>query len=176
MNSMTYNFGFIPGSGTEITTALLKDVTAYCNTRGSVVHTCSLDAKGAFDVIRFHSRVRSTSFLPQLFHIRWTDGQTDIARNIRKVTSYEIKYQKLTKLNKTVNTNNYKLRQFVINEKKHCFFTVFIKLQNNDIITFLKILQDYMKHLLRYLFTKIINKTSIFITFSSVLIDNFMFI
>ena len=45
-----------------------------------------------------------------------------------------------------------------------------MKLQNNDIITLLKILQDYMEHLLRYLFTKIINKTSIFITFSAVLI------
>ena len=50
-----------------------------------------------------------------------------------------------------------------------------MKLQNNDIITFLKILQDYMKHLLRYLFTKILNKTSIFITFSAVLIGNFIF-
>ena len=59
--------------------------------------------------------------------------------------------------------------------KKHCFFTVFMKLQNNDIITFLKILQDYMEHLLRYLFTKIINKTSIFITFSAVLIGYFIF-
>ena len=45
-----------------------------------------------------------------------------------------------------------------------------MKLQNNDNITLLKILQDYMEHLLRYLFTKIINKTSIFITFSAVLI------
>ena len=50
-----------------------------------------------------------------------------------------------------------------------------MKLQNNDTITFLKILQDYMEHLLRYLFTKIINKTSIFITFSAVLIGNFIF-
>ena len=50
-----------------------------------------------------------------------------------------------------------------------------MKLQNNDIITFLKILQDYMKHLLRYLFKKIINKTSIFITFSAVLIGNIIF-
>ena len=33
--------------------------------------------------------------------------------------------------------------------KKYCFFTVFMKLQNNDIVTILKILQDYMKHLLR---------------------------
>ena len=48
-----------------------------------------------------------------------------------------------------------------------------MKLQNYEIITFLKILQDYMEHLLRYLFTKIINKTSIFITFSAVLIGNF---
>ena len=45
-----------------------------------------------------------------------------------------------------------------------------MKLQNYEIITFLKILQDYMEHLLRYLFTKIINKPSIFITFSAVLI------
>ena len=50
-----------------------------------------------------------------------------------------------------------------------------MKLQNNDIITLLKILQDYMEHLLRYLFTKIINKTSIFITFSAVLIGNLFF-
>ena len=50
-----------------------------------------------------------------------------------------------------------------------------MKLQNNDIITFLKILQDYMEHLLRYLFTKIINKTSIFITFSAVSIGNYFF-
>ena len=32
-----------------------------------------------------------------------------------------------------------------------------------------------MKHLLRYLFTKIINKTSIFITFSAVLIGKLIF-
>ena len=50
-----------------------------------------------------------------------------------------------------------------------------MKLQNNDIITFLKILQDYMEHLLRYVFTKITNKTSIFITFSADLIGNFIF-
>ena len=41
-------FGFIPGRGTEIATALLNDVTSYCNTRGSAVYTCSLDAEGAF--------------------------------------------------------------------------------------------------------------------------------
>ena len=50
-----------------------------------------------------------------------------------------------------------------------------MKLQNNDIIAFLKILHDNMEHLLRYLFTKIINKTSIFITFSAVLIGNLIF-
>ena len=50
-----------------------------------------------------------------------------------------------------------------------------MKLQNNDIITFLKISQDYMEHLLRYLYTKVISKTSIFITFSAVLISNFIF-
>ena len=44
-------FGFIPGRGTEIATALLNDVTSYCNTRGSAVYTCSLDAEGAFDAI-----------------------------------------------------------------------------------------------------------------------------
>ena len=50
-----------------------------------------------------------------------------------------------------------------------------MKLQNYDIITFLKILQDYMEHLLRYLFTKIINKTSMFIMFSAVLIGILFF-
>ena len=60
-------------------------------------------------------------------------------------------------------------------KKNIVFSQFFMKLQNNDIITFLKILQDYMEHLLRYLFTKIINKTSIFITFSAVLIGNFIF-
>ena len=50
-----------------------------------------------------------------------------------------------------------------------------MKLQNNDIITFLKILHDYMEHLLRYLFAKIINKTSIFITFSAFLIGKILF-
>ena len=44
-------FGFIPGRGTEIATALLNDVTTYCNTRGSAVYTCTLDAEGAFDAI-----------------------------------------------------------------------------------------------------------------------------
>ena len=42
--------------------------------------------------------------------------------------------------------------------KKTLFLHSFMKLQNNDIITFLTILQDYMEHNLKYLFTKIINK------------------
>ena len=59
--------------------------------------------------------------------------------------------------------------------KKTCFFTVFMKLQNNDIIPFLKILHDYMEHLFRYLFIKKINKISIFITLSAFLIGNYIF-
>ena len=46
-----FQFGFIPGRGTEIATALFNDVTTYCNARGSAVYTCSLDAEGAFDAI-----------------------------------------------------------------------------------------------------------------------------
>ena len=46
-----FQFGFIPGRGTEIANALFNDVTTYCNARGSAVYTCSLDAKGAFDAI-----------------------------------------------------------------------------------------------------------------------------
>ena len=44
-------FGFIPGRGTELATVLIDDVITYCNTRGSAVYTCSLDAEGAFDAI-----------------------------------------------------------------------------------------------------------------------------
>ena len=53
-NSHEYHelqFGFIPGRGIEIATALFNDVTTYCNARGSAVYTCSLDAEGAFDAI-----------------------------------------------------------------------------------------------------------------------------
>ena len=32
-------FGFIPGRGTEIATALFNDVTTYCNALGSAVYT-----------------------------------------------------------------------------------------------------------------------------------------
>ena len=44
-------FGFIKGRGTEMATALLRDVIDYSTTRGSVVHSCSLDAESAFDAI-----------------------------------------------------------------------------------------------------------------------------
>ena len=44
-------FGFVPGRGTEMATALVNDVVSYTNTRGSTVYTCSLDAEGAFDAI-----------------------------------------------------------------------------------------------------------------------------
>ena len=44
-------FGFVPGRGTEMATALVNDVVSYANTRGSTVYTCSLDAEGAFDAI-----------------------------------------------------------------------------------------------------------------------------
>ena len=44
-------FGFIPGRGTEIATALLNDVTTYNNIRGSAGYICSSDAEGAFDAI-----------------------------------------------------------------------------------------------------------------------------
>ena len=50
-----------------------------------------------------------------------------------------------------------------------------MKLQNIDIKTFLKILHDCMENLFRYLFTKIINKASIIITFSAVIIGNSIF-
>ena len=32
-------------------TSLANDVITYCTKRGSPVHTCSLDAEGAFDVV-----------------------------------------------------------------------------------------------------------------------------
>ena len=44
-------FGFVPGRGTEMATALVNDVVSYTNTRGSTVYTCLLDAEGAFDAI-----------------------------------------------------------------------------------------------------------------------------
>ena len=63
-----------------------------------------------------------------------------------------------------------------INEEKNIVSShFFMELQNNDIITFFLIFQDYMEHLLRYLFTKIINKTSIFIMSSVVLNGSFIF-
>ena len=44
-------FGFIPGRIAELATALLNDVTTYCNTRGSAVYSCSLDVEGAYNAI-----------------------------------------------------------------------------------------------------------------------------
>ena len=67
-------FGFIPGRGTEIATALLNDVTTYCNTRGNAVYTCSLDAEGAFDAIA-HSIIfyKAAAVLPKhCWHVMHT--------------------------------------------------------------------------------------------------------
>ena len=42
---------FIPQRSTNMVTALVHDVIAYCNAGGSPVYLCSLDAEGAFDCI-----------------------------------------------------------------------------------------------------------------------------
>ena len=47
-------------------------------------------------------------------------------------------------------------------------------LQNNDIVILHKNFTGLYEHLSRYLFTKIMNKTSIIITFSAIPIDNFI--
>ena len=44
-------FGFVPGRGTNMATALANDVISYCTKRGCTVYACSLDAEGAFDVV-----------------------------------------------------------------------------------------------------------------------------
>ena len=44
-------FGFIPGRSTTMVAALAHDVIDYCNTNGSAVYACSLDAGAAFDGI-----------------------------------------------------------------------------------------------------------------------------
>ena len=46
-----YQFGFIPQRSTNMVTALVHDVIAYCNAGGSPVYHCSRDAEGAFDCI-----------------------------------------------------------------------------------------------------------------------------
>ena len=59
-------FGFVPGRGTEMATALVNDVVSNTNTRGSTVYTCSLDAEGAFDAIP-HCAIfeKASSVLPE---------------------------------------------------------------------------------------------------------------
>ena len=44
-------FGFVPGRGTNMATALANDVISYCTKRGSTVYACSLDAESAFDAV-----------------------------------------------------------------------------------------------------------------------------
>ena len=44
-------FGFVPGRGTNMATALANDVISYCTKRGSTVYACFLDAEGAFDAV-----------------------------------------------------------------------------------------------------------------------------
>ena len=44
-------FGFLPGRSTGMAAALTQDVISYCNSRGSTVYACSLDAQGAFDAV-----------------------------------------------------------------------------------------------------------------------------
>lgn len=44
-------FGFVPGRSTNMAAALTQDVITYCNSRGSTVYACSLDAQGAFDAV-----------------------------------------------------------------------------------------------------------------------------
>ena len=63
-----------------------------------------------------------------------------------------------------VQSNSRTWRQFVNDEK----IIVSSQLQNNEIIIVYKISQDYIEHLSRYLFTKIINRTSIIISFSAI--------
>ena len=47
-------FGFIPGRGTGVATALANDVGAHCISEGSPVFYASLDAEGAFDALSHH--------------------------------------------------------------------------------------------------------------------------
>ena len=46
-----FQFGFIEGRGTSTAISLSHDVAAYCNSKGSSVFLCGLDAEGAFDGI-----------------------------------------------------------------------------------------------------------------------------
>ena len=46
-----FHFGFIEGRGSSTAISLVHDVGAYCNSKGSSVFMCGLDAEGAFDGI-----------------------------------------------------------------------------------------------------------------------------
>ena len=46
-----FQFSFIEGRGTSTAISLSHDVAAYCNSKGSSVFLCGLDAEGAFDGI-----------------------------------------------------------------------------------------------------------------------------
>ena len=46
-------FGFVEHRGTTMAIALARDVSSYCQKRGSATYFCSLDAEGAFDCIPF---------------------------------------------------------------------------------------------------------------------------
>ena len=48
-----FQFGFVPGRGTNMATALANDVILYCTKRGSTVYACSLDAEGVLYIIFF---------------------------------------------------------------------------------------------------------------------------
>ena len=44
-------FGFVSGRSTSMAAVLTQDVISYCNSRGSPVYACSLDAQGVFDAV-----------------------------------------------------------------------------------------------------------------------------
>ena len=61
-------FGFIPGRGTAMASALAHDVFNYCVENGSPVYVCSLDAEGAFDAIPHHVLFQKTrGIIPDIF-------------------------------------------------------------------------------------------------------------
>ena len=44
-------YGFIPGRSTHMAATLAGDISTYCQSRGSTVYYCSLDAEGAYDAL-----------------------------------------------------------------------------------------------------------------------------
>ena len=54
MNFSKAQFGFIPGWGTGVATALANDVGAHCVSEGSLVFYASVDAEGTFDALSHH--------------------------------------------------------------------------------------------------------------------------